>query len=98
MWIWDAMRSPFRAKQSNNGMFIEDLSWWCQYNVRLDINWKCLYHACCLRIDSIMCKVQGKKHPGIDIFNGINKNEPYWRQLNKYDVTKQKWFDLIYIE
>jgi len=43
-----------------------------------------------LRIDSIMCKVQGKKHPGIDIFNGINKNEPYWRQLNKYDVTKQK--------
>ena len=88
MWMWDAMRSPFRAKQSNNGMFIEDLSRWCQYNIRLDINW----------IDSIMCKDQGKKHPGIDIFNGINKNEPNWRQLNKYDVTKQKRFYLIYTE
>jgi len=33
--IWDAMRSPFRAKHINDSMFIEDLIMWRHYGITL---------------------------------------------------------------
>jgi len=36
--MWVVMRSPFKVKHINDGMFIQDLSKWPQYNVMLEIN------------------------------------------------------------